>query len=160
MLFRSVNALCPFTGDRPLPIVAVDEPIYRRLPGFLIATVDKFAALPWIGPSGKLFGHVERFDNDGFYSAAEPGRGQSLGGPLLPPELIIQDELHLISGPLGTIAGVYETAIGYLAERDLGEGRHLRPKIIASTATVRQAETQIRALFARQIGRASCWGRV
>ncbi len=144
-----VNASCAFTGDRPLPIVAVDEPIYRRLPGFLIATVDKFAALPWIGPSGKLFGHVERFDKDGFYSAAEPGLGKSLGGPLLPPELIIQDELHLISGPLGTIAGVYETAIGHLAERDLGEGRRLRPKIIASTATVRQAETQIRALFAR-----------
>ncbi|HZR20691.1 MAG TPA: DISARM system helicase DrmA [Verrucomicrobiae bacterium] len=144
-----VNPSCVFTGDHPLPIVAVDEPIYRRLPGFLIATVDKFAALPWIGPSGKLFGHVERVDNDGFYNAAEPGRGQALGGPLLPPELIIQDELHLISGPLGTIAGVYETAIGHLAERDLGEGRRLRPKIIASTATVRQAETQIRGLFAR-----------
>ena len=144
-----VNALCAFKGDRPLPIIAVDEPIYRRLPGFLIATVDKFAALPWIGESGKLFGQVERFDNEGFYSAAEPGHGQSLGGPLLPPELIIQDELHLISGPLGTIAGVYETAIGYLAERDLGNGRRLRPKIIASTATVRQAATQIHALFAR-----------
>ena len=143
------NGMCDFTGDRRLPIVAVDEPIYRRLPGFLIATVDKFAALPWIGPSGKLFGQVERFDEEGFYSAAEPGRGRALGGPLLPPELIIQDELHLISGPLGTIAGVYETAIGHLAERDLGEGRRLRPKIIASTATVRQAETQIRALFAR-----------
>lgn len=144
-----VNATCDFTGDHPLPIVAVDEPIYRRLPGFLIATVDKFAALPWIGPSGKLFGHVERFDDDGFYSAAEPGKGKSLGGPLLPPDLIIQDELHLISGPLGTIAGVYETAIGHLAERDLADGKKLRPKIIASTATVRQAESQIRALFAR-----------
>jgi hypothetical protein len=144
-----VNPRCAFTGDRPLPIVAVDEPIYRRLPGFLIATIDKFAALPWIGPSGKLFGHVERFDQNGFYGAGEPGLGKSLGGPLLPPELIIQDELHLISGPLGTIAGVYETAIGHLAERDLGNGQRLRPKIIASTATVRQAETQIRALFAR-----------
>ena len=144
-----VNAKCPFTGDSSLPIVAVDEPIYRRLPGFLIATVDKFAALPWIGPSGKLFGNVERSDKDGFYSAAEPGRGLPLGGPLLPPELIIQDELHLISGPLGTIAGVYETAIGQLAERDLGNGRRLRPKIIASTATVKQAEAQIRALFGR-----------
>lgn len=75
-----VNAKCAFTGDRSLPIVAVDEPIYRRLPEFLIATVDKFAALPWIGPSGKLFGHVERFDKNGFYSAAEPGQGQPLGG--------------------------------------------------------------------------------
>ena len=144
-----VNAKCEFTGDRPLPIIAVDEPIYRRLPGFLIATVDKFAALPWIGSSGKLFGHVERYDSNGFYSVAEPGRGKPLGGHLLPPELIIQDELHLIAGPLGTIAGVYETAIGHLAERDLGEGLRLRPKIIASTATVRQAEAQIQALFGR-----------
>ena len=144
-----VNPSCEFKGDRPLPIIAVDEPIYRRLPGFVIATVDKFAALPWVGESGKLFGQVERYDDDGFYSAAEPGLGQSLGGPLLPPELIIQDELHLISGPLGTIAGVYETAIGHLAERDLDNGQRLRPKIIASTATVRQAEAQIRALFGR-----------
>ncbi|HVZ65034.1 MAG TPA: DISARM system helicase DrmA [Opitutaceae bacterium] len=144
-----VNAKCAFTGDQPLPIIAVDEPIYRRLPCFLIATIDKFAALPWVGPSGKLFGLVERGDNAGFYSAMEPGRGKPLGGPLLPPELIIQDELHLISGPLGTIAGVYETAIGALAERDLPEGKKLRPKIIASTATVRQADAQIRALFGR-----------
>lgn len=146
-----VNAQCAFTGDQQLPVLAVDEPIYRRLPCFLIATVDKFAALPWIGASGKLFGLVNRYDQDGFYSAAEPGSGkaQSLGGPLLPPGLIIQDELHLISGPLGTIAGVYETAIGRLAERDLPDGAKLRPKIIASTATVRQADAQIQALFAR-----------
>ncbi|MDR1011568.1 MAG: DISARM system helicase DrmA [Opitutaceae bacterium] len=146
-----VNPQCAFTGDQPLPVLAVDEPIYRRLPCFLIATVDKFAALPWIGASGKLFGLVDRYDQDGFYNAAEPGSGraQPLGGPLLPPGLIIQDELHLISGPLGTIAGVYETAIGRLAERDLDNDKKLRPKIIASTATVRQAGAQIQALFAR-----------
>ncbi len=50
------NFECDFTRDRPLPIVAVDEPLYRRLPAFLIATVDKFAALPWVGPSGALLG--------------------------------------------------------------------------------------------------------
>jgi hypothetical protein len=145
------NANCDFTGDQPLPVLAVDEPIYRRLPCFLIATVDKFAALPWVAQTGKLFGLVERHDRHGFYSVAEPGIGASLGGPLPPPGLIIQDELHLISGPLGTIAGVYETTIGKLAERDLGEGRRLRPKIIASTATVRQAEAQIQALFGRSV---------
>ncbi|MBI4623944.1 MAG: helicase, partial [Verrucomicrobia bacterium] len=126
-----------------------DKTAYRRLPCFLIATVDKFAALPWIAQTGKLFGLVERFDQAGFYNTAEPGRGSALGGPLPPPGLIIQDELHLISGPLGTIAGVYETAIGHLAERDLGNGQTLRPKIIASTATVRQAAAQIQALFGR-----------
>lgn len=151
------NAKCAFTGDRPLPVVAVDEPIYRRLPCFLIATVDKFAALPWMGPSGKLFGQVERchfadpdVGDNGFYSAAETGLGKPLGGPLLPPDLIIQDELHLISGPLGTIAGIFETTIGHLAERDLGNGLKLVPKIIASTATVRQAQAQIRGLFGRE----------
>jgi hypothetical protein len=143
------NTKCKFTGNNRLPIVAVDEPIYRRLPCFIIATVDKFASLPWIGESGKLFGWVERYDNNGFYGPTEPNRGADLGGPLPPPGLIIQDELHLISGPLGTIAGIYETTIGLLASRDLPDGKKLVPKIIASTATVRQAGAQIRALFGR-----------
>lgn len=143
------NSNCAFTGNNALPIVSVDEPIYRRLPCFIIATVDKFASLPWVGESGKLFGWVDRHDADGFYGATEPGKGQPLGGPLPPPSLIIQDELHLISGPLGTIAGIYETTIGLLASRDLPEGKRLVPKIIASTATVRQAAAQIRALFGR-----------
>ena len=66
-----------------------------------------------------------------------------------PPDLIIQDELHLISGPLGTVAGLYETAIDRLAAREHGE-RRIRPKIVASTATVRRASEQIRALFDRE----------
>ena len=93
-----VNRRCPFSGNRPLPIPAVDEPIYRRLPAFLIATVDKFASLPWVGRTGALFGKVERSDSDGFYGPCDPGVGQRLDGPLLPPDLIIQDELHLIFG--------------------------------------------------------------
>jgi len=140
---------CDFSGDRHLPIVAVDEPIYRRLPAFLIATVDKFAALPWTGRTGTLFGHVDRHDGDGFYGACDPGRGVPLPSRLLPgPDLIIQDELHLISGPLGTIAGVYEAAIDALASRPRGD-QPIRPKIIASTATVRRASAQIKALFER-----------
>lgn len=144
-----VNDLCTFSGNRELPIVGVDEPIYQRLPAFLIATVDKFAALPWTGDVGTLFGLVDRYDKNGFYGPCSPNGGSPLGGPLPPPDLIIQDELHLISGPLGTIAGVYETAIDALASRRVGE-KTLRPKIIASTATVRQADSQIRALFDRQ----------
>ena len=57
---RCANPACAFTGDRPLPIVTVDEAIYRRLPAFLIATVDKFASLPWKGEAGAFFGHVDR----------------------------------------------------------------------------------------------------
>ncbi len=111
------NFECDFTRDRPLPIVAVDEPIYRRLPAFLIATVDKFASLPWVGASGALLGNAERYDTSGFYGAAEPGRGTRLAHPLPPPDLVIQDELHLISGPLGTMAGLYESAIEALSVR-------------------------------------------
>jgi hypothetical protein len=121
------------------------------LPAFLIATVDKFASLPWVGETGAFFGHVDRFDAGvGFYGAAEPRLGRPLGNDwkLDPPDLIIQDELHLISGPLGTIAGLYEAAIDQLASRGTGDHR-VRPKIVASTATVRRAEAQIAALFDR-----------
>jgi hypothetical protein len=142
------NFECDFTRDRPLPIVAVDEPIYRRLPGFLIATVDKFASLPWVGQAGTLLGGADRFDESGFYGAAEPGKGMRLTAPLPPPDLVIQDELHLISGPLGTMAGLYEAAIEALATRTV-DGRAVRPKIVASTATVRRAQDQIQALFGR-----------
>jgi len=144
------NFECDFTRDRALPIVAVDEPLYRRLPAFLIATVDKFAALPWVGQAGALLGGAERHDATGFYGAAEPGRGTRLATPLPPPDLVIQDELHLISGPLGTMAGLYEATIEALGVREV-EGRTVRPKIVASTATVRRAQDQIQALFARPL---------
>ncbi len=124
------NRHCDFSGNRHLPIVAVDEPIYRRLPAFLIATVDKFAALPWTGETA------------GFFRGGDPDHPR-------PPDLIIQDELHLISGPLGTMAGLYETAIDQLCQRQI-DGQTVSPKIVASTATVRLAQQQIRALFGRQ----------
>ena len=150
LLITCINPRCDFTGNRPLPIVAVDEPLYRRLPCFVIATVDKFAGLPFEARSGALFGHVERHDAEGFYGAADPAVGAPLPDGRLPPiDLIIQDELHLVSGPLGTIAGLYETAIDHFASRRDGE-RRVRPKVIASTATVRRAESQCRALFARR----------
>jgi hypothetical protein len=144
------NTACDFTRDPPLPMLTVDEVIYRRLPAFLIATVDKFAGLPWIGQSGAFFGHVDRYDGDGFYGAAEPRAGTPLfnDNVLDPPDLIIQDELHLISGPLGTVVGLYETAIDRLCTR-VSVGKRIRPKIVASTATVRRAQGQIRALFDR-----------
>ena len=144
------NFECDFTRDRALPIVAVDEPLYRRLPAFLIATVDKFASLPWVGPSGALLGGADRADAKGFYGPAEPGKGTRLAAPLPPPDLVIQDELHLIAGPLGTMAGLYEAAIEALCVREI-DGRAVRPKIVASTATVRRAQDQIQALFARPL---------
>ena len=131
LFVRCANRHCDFSGrKRHLPIVAVDEPIYRRLPAFMIATADKFAALPWTGETA------------GFFRGGDPENPR-------PPDLIIQDELHLISGPLGTMAGLYETAIDHLCRRRIGD-KEVRPKIVASTATVRLAEKQIRALFDRR----------
>jgi len=144
------NFECEFSGDRPLPILAIDDVIYRRLPAFLIATVDKFAALPWVGQAGLMLGGASRYDTGGFYGAAEPSIGKPLSESLAPPDLIIQDELHLISGPLGTMAGLYETAIEALCIRNVGD-RQVRPKIVASTATVRRAQDQIQALFGRPL---------
>ena len=143
-----MNFECEFSGERTLPVVAVDEPLYRRLPAFLVATVDKFASLPWTGPTGSLLGGADRFDKDGFYGAFDSGRGNRLHAPLQPPDLIIQDELHLISGPLGTMAGLYEAAVEALCVLKSGN-QSVRPKIVASTATVRRAQNQIQALFAR-----------
>ena len=146
-----LNRRCDFTRGRALPIVAVDEAIYRRLPCFLIATVDKFAAMPWTGPVGAFFGRVDRHDAHGFYGPCDaPGFGRRLpAGELPPPDLIIQDELHLISGPMGTMVGLYESALDELCARTLADGQQVRPKVIASTATVRRAEAQIRAIFNR-----------
>lgn len=146
-----LNRDCSFSRGNALPILAVDEPIYRRLPCFIIATVDKFAAMPWTGPVGAFFGRVQRFDDYGFYGPCDGARGNAIHtGRLLPPDLVIQDELHLISGPLGTMVGLYETALDELSSHDV-DGEKVRPKIVASTATVRRAESQIRALFNRRV---------
>jgi len=147
---KCVSAACRFNGrDRWLPIVspvsASDDSIYRRLPCLLMATADKFAAFPWLGRVGGLFGKVDRFDRHGFYGPCDPGVGSSLpAGRLLPPDLIVQDDIGLVSGPLGTIVGLYETVIG-----ELSANGNVRPKIVTSTATVRKAGAQIMALFGR-----------
>src|SRR6266850_958370 len=130
----------------------------------LIATVDKFAQMPWKGEVQSLFGFVNReCDRCGFLTAATDHvdahrRSGTMGRPaivrdterLAPPDLIIQDELHLISGPLGTLVGLYETAVDYLSSRRQA-GRLIGPKVVASTATVRKARDQIHATFLRDV---------
>lgn len=146
-----------------LPILVVDEEIYRRLPTLLIATVDKFAQMPWKGEIQMLFGQVDGYcERHGFRTsdiedtnshkktAYFPGAKTIHSNPLRPPDLIIQDELHLISGPLGTLVGLYETAVDQLSSWEV-DGKKVRPKVIASTATIRQAETQMHNLFLRKV---------
>ena len=133
-----------------LPVVFIDEQVYRELPAFVVGTVDKFAMVPWRAEAGLLFGHVTAFDGRHAVAPGEPvPKGAiRLPGGLLPPELIVQDELHLISGPLGTMVGLYETAVEELCAREV-EGKRVVPKVIASTATVRRAAQQVQALMGR-----------
>ncbi|MEM7712103.1 MAG: DISARM system helicase DrmA [Cyanobacteria bacterium P01_A01_bin.68] len=146
-----------------LPILVVDEEIYRRLPTLLIATVDKFAQMPWKGEVQMLFGQVNGYcqrhgfrspdieDTDTHRKVRDLPAAKTVPSNLLrPPDLIIQDELHLISGPLGTLVGLYETAVDELASWEL-EGKKVRPKVIASTATIRQASSQVHNLFLRKV---------
>lgn len=148
---------CEFSGASKvregLPVLFVDEQIYRQLPAFVVGTVDKFAMLPWRGETGMLFGKVHSRQGPRFFGPVDspaPGAGSdALPGGLRPPELIVQDELHLISGPLGTMVGLYETMVEQLCLDRSAGGTPIRPKIIAATATVRRAHKQIRALFGR-----------
>lgn len=165
LLIHCSNENCLFfdpnkKANTSLPVVLVDENIYRRLPTMVIATVDKFARLPWEPRTGNLFGHIHHHcDKHGWLNISDPhgkkrcgkgGRVEKIEKKLSPPGLIIQDELHLISGPLGTLMGLYETAIEYLSSEKIA-GEKISPKIIASTATIKNAPHQVKGLFARKI---------
>jgi len=157
------NPECDFcarsSGTEGLPVVVVDEEIYRTCPSFLVATVDKFARLPFKGETRALFGMRDRFSATyGHLTAAHGDKVESrkvkdaVAAPrLLPPELIIQDELHLISGPLGTMVGLYETAVDFATAGAVNAAPVLNAKIIASTATIRRAAQQVRQLYGRNI---------
>lgn len=118
---------CNFSSG--LPVHVVDEDIYAELPELLIGTVDKFARMPWKEEVAGLFGHPA-------------------GNP--PPDLIIQDELHLISGPLGSVVGLYEIAVDAACQSG-DPDNPTRAKIIASTATIRRATDQVQAIFNRGV---------
>lgn len=148
-----------------IPVVVVDEEIYRVIPSMLIGTVDKFAQMPWKGEVQTLFGRVSgECERHGFISpdsevdcsgnhnrhGALPRATRKTCLPLRPPDLIIQDEFHLISGPLGTMVGLYETAIDELSSWTCKE-KKVYPKILASTATVRRAVEQGHNVFLRRI---------
>lgn len=135
----------------PIPAGTVDEQIYAHPPSLLIATVDKFARLAFEPRAARLFGNVGYYHPwDGYtLNREECSCMDELGRPhppLDPPELILQDELHLLEGPLGSMVGLYETAVDALA------CNQNRPaKYISSSATVREADSQIQAIFNRRL---------
>jgi hypothetical protein len=164
---------CPFArggaSDEGLPVLTVDEEIYRLAPAFLIATVDKFARLAREGEAASLFGQVSRrCDRHGYvhpdYRYCEikdgnkhPAKNGIAGAAirpvtrLRPLDLIIQDELHLITGALGTTVGLFEVAIDVMASWRTWDGRPVRPLLVASTATARNATDQVRAIYGRDV---------
>jgi hypothetical protein len=168
------DGLCAFSRKRSagwnegLPVVTVDEELFRLAPSLVIGTVDKFAQLPLRGYTGLLFGRTHsRCERHGYRhpdltrkteckDGGHPRRGGLEGtkpqacGLLRPPDLVIQDELHLISGALGTMVGLYETAVDRLACWTVG-GTGVRAKVVASTATVRRAKEQVHGLFNRDL---------
>ncbi len=125
--FHCTNLDCAFGVDdlNPLPCNVVDEALYEKPPSLLIGTIDKFARLAWESSTGAFFGEGTRYQ---------------------PPSLVIQDELHLITGPLGSVAGLYEAALDTLLQL-----RGARPKYIASTATIRMAAEQVKNLYGRDL---------
>ncbi len=154
---------CDFSKGLGIPVLTVDEEIYHRPPSMMIATVDKFAMMAWRGQVRTLFGRATKeCDRHGLLwqgcdcsgnhpkdKSFPPSKVKTIK-PIRPPDLIIQDEFHLISGPLGTMVGLYETAVDELCGWALN-GKTVKPKIIASTATVRKARQQISGVFNRQI---------
>jgi hypothetical protein len=140
-LVACTNTACDFHNtfetaknnpERNLPVFEVDEIIYKERPSLLFSTVDKFVQLAWKNECFNLF-NIEF--NNGEIDRLYPS-----------PELIIQDELHLISSALGTVYGVYEIVVDALCKEKNG----IIPKIIGATATVRNAEKQCKRLYARK----------
>jgi hypothetical protein len=136
--FRCNDERCEFgfsflqPGKPPLPVLVIDEDILESPPNLVIGTVDKFALLSWKPETRSIFG----LGADGKHSG-------------LPPSLIIQDELHLISGPLGSMVGAYETVIEELCTSRIKD-LWVIPKIVSSTATISRAEDQVRGIYARR----------
>lgn len=128
--FHCPDRACDFADN--LPIYVIDEDLYDLRPSLVIGTVDKFATLAWRPGARALFG----IGPDGNRICSPPG-------------LIIQDELHLISGPLGSMVGLYEAVIEELCTDRRGKVA-IKPKLVCSTATIRRYAEQIKALYARQ----------
>lgn len=126
----------------PIPVSLCDEEIYQHPPALLFGTVDKFAQI-----AHRVSKKNAHADSRRLFGKGEWENGKPKGG-YLPPDLIIQDELHLMMGPLGSAVALFESAIDQLCTRP---GTNIRAKVISSTATTRNTQLQIMALFDRTV---------
>jgi len=132
----------------PIPVSLCDEEIFQHPPALLFGTVDKFAQLAHKVSEDPDSRHK---DSRRIFGVGDWESGKlPKGGHYLSPDLIIQDELHLLLGPLGSSVALFESAIDQLCTREQN-GRPLRPKVISSTATTRNTGLQIMALFDREL---------
>lgn len=154
--FICENNECEFYYDpdnngvpaRFLPVYVIDDEIFEHAPTLVLGTVDKFAMIPWKSQGREGTRDLEKVSRIfGFR------QGQNGVYRIKPPELIIQDELHLIAGPLGSMVGMYETLIQTLCNQYITDGTRfysenfIPPKIVASSATITRAEDQIGSLY-------------
>ncbi|MFI6888516.1 helicase-related protein [Streptosporangium canum] len=123
VVIHCTHGNCRFSDE--LPVAVVDDVLYEEPPTILLATVDKFARLQFRPEAGSLLGLDTTFRQ---------------------PSMIIQDELHLLSGPLGTTVAVFDAVIQMLLSRG-----GTTPKIVASTATIRASEEQVQGLYGRKV---------
>lgn len=134
--FFCSNKHCTFGARNYYPVRLCDDHVYEMPPTLLFGTVDKFAQIARRvnesepeADSRRIFGKVMGYN---------------------PPDLIIQDELHLLLGPLGSAVSLFEAAIDQLCSTNR-DGKVIRPKIISSTATTRNTALQVRALYDRDV---------
>jgi len=146
-----------FSGSRmPIPACTVDEQVYHRCPTVVVSTADKIARLAFEPRAASILGNVDSYNSnygyhrDGLFPDKVTERGKREHDcevdPFDPPELIVQDELHLMEGPLGSVFGLYENIVEGLIKTVGG-----KPKYIASTATIKDADFQIKHLFAKDV---------
>ncbi|MEI8210952.1 MAG: helicase-related protein [Planctomycetota bacterium] len=152
---------CPWPEDG-LPVYIVDDEIYRFLPTIVVGTLDKvasisiqaamrgFVAAPYglCSVEGHGFAYSQRSDKK--TGCLVPGcRGSRLALPMaanrFAPTFRLQDELHLLRDSLGAIDAHYESLLDHLEL----ESSNIRPKIVASSATLTGYERQCKALYQR-----------
>ena len=148
----------------PIPAYLIDEHVYYRCPTVIVSTADKIARLAFEPRAGSLFGNIDYYNEyygycrDGLFprnaaSGTTESKFNTTVAPFSAPDLIIQDELHLMNGPLGSLFGIYEVMVNALIKKQNGN-----PKYIASTATINNAEYQSKMLFSKKVSQFPPYG--
>ena len=139
-----------------LPLMIIDNEIYRYMPSLVVSTIDKMSALGFSGEFKQLMGQVRYRCKKHGYTWQDVCAGKyNCGGEIVSvdklkdpiPTLFIQDEMHLVKESLGTFDSHYESFIKYYAENLVPKSQRKRIKFIGATATISMYEEQIKHLY-------------